>query len=486
MKLKAGGIAIRTWRIRSQRRRIKVNQDTLSHVNVAHLLNRLAAALPVAAFLVGLTGADIKATTQIVAVSGTPAPDGNGSFSGFSQLSLNDRGQVAFVAYFRNTSGGLGDNRGLFLSDSPGIVQLIRTGDIAPDGDTIIKSFRDHAVALNNQGQVAVPVALNRPNTSFDSNSVFVGDQENLTRVAVFGQDAPDGVGKVGKILGDPVLNDVGQAAFYAAFTGPCLGGCGDTGILFADGTNLEQIIREGDPAPDGDGAFGHFYRGVPISTIVLNDNGQAAFSAVLEDTERNTGIFRREGSTLTQIAREGDLAPSGDEHYRYFDDRIDLNDAGQVVFRANLTGSYGSDQGIFRSDGIARQEIAREGAAAPDGDGQFGFLREPDINEAGQVAFLGYLSGSTIDSGDPFNEFEDSGIYLYDDDLGLQQIARVGAIAPGGRSPESRCRQPLRGISALRRTANVVCHSLSSALSTLCTCIVDRPRATGPISGSA
>ncbi len=95
-----------------------------------------------------------------------------------------------------------------------------------------------------------------------------------------------------------------------------------------------------------------------------------------------------------------------------------------QVAFLAHLTGTIGGDSddyGIFRSDGATMVQVVREGQAAPDGNGRFtGFFR-PALNDAGQLAFRADFTGTGGGTSVNF------GIFFFDDALGLLQVVRTG-----------------------------------------------------------
>ena len=103
------------------------------------------------------------------------------------------------------------------------------------------------------------------------------------------------------------------------------------------------------------------------------------------------------------------------------------LNDAGQVAFFASFIGTSGGqsdNEGIYRGDGFTLIQIAREGQPVPDGNGVFNGveLGAPAINNLGQVAFYTSISGTT--GGYPN---DDAAIFLYDELLGLRQVVRRG-----------------------------------------------------------
>jgi hypothetical protein len=150
-----------------------------------------------------------------------------------------------------------------------------------------------------------------------------------------------------------------------------------------------QVIAVYGDPAPDGIGTFRNFH--LPA----LNDAGQAAFFA---DTGSKS-IFRGAGEALTQIARSGQLAPDGNGRFIDAFGEPALNEAGQAAFNAqliNTAGGSSDDRGIFRGDGGALTQIVREGQLAPDANGSFSLVGSTLFNEAGQAAFHASLTGTS------------------------------------------------------------------------------------------
>ncbi len=76
-------------------------------------------------------------TTDIIALTGDAAPDGNGTVGSFAtNPALNDAGQVAYVVdLYSGTAGGGADNSSINLFTG-GVNQIIvREGDTAPDGN---------------------------------------------------------------------------------------------------------------------------------------------------------------------------------------------------------------------------------------------------------------------------------------------------------------------------------------------------------------
>jgi hypothetical protein len=148
--------------------------------------------------------------------------------------------------------------------------------------------------------------------------------------------------------------------------------------------------------------------------------------------------------SALRTVAFTGQQAPGTDSGVTYdtFDAHYSgftvfvfrgpvLNDAGQVAFRANLTGS-GVDStnqlGVWSEGSSNLGLVARTGSSAP-GGGTFATVKDatntdleifsPNLNEAGQVAFWGGLSNGNV------------GIWS-EGSGSLALVAREGTPAPG------------------------------------------------------
>ena len=97
-------------------------------------------------------------------------PDGNGTFFGlgfnFSEIAVNDRGQIAFYARLINTDNGAADDAGIFFfDDSLGLVNVIREGDAFLDSTILRLNFgeqirEDEYSGFNDLGEVAFAYTL--------------------------------------------------------------------------------------------------------------------------------------------------------------------------------------------------------------------------------------------------------------------------------------------------------------------------------------
>lgn len=73
------------------------------------------------------------------------------------------------------------------------------------------------------------------------------------------------------------------------------------------------------------------------------------------------------------------------------------LNDLGEVVFLASLTGNSASNIAILRGTGGPLVPLARKGGLTPDGTDTYNLLRQPAINNNGHVVFLGFELPSNL-----------------------------------------------------------------------------------------
>lgn len=236
--------------------------------------------------------------------------------------------------------------------------------------------------------------------------------------IALRGQSAPGAGAGTFLGLGPPVLNDAGQIAFRASLTG----GTSTLGIFrsSSSGSVPTAIALLGQSAPGaaGGGTFSS------LGTPVLNDAGQTMFRADLTGGSSTWGIYRSSGSSLTAITLQGQSASgAGAGTFSFLNDPPVLNDAGQTAFRASIAGGS-SPQGIFRSNnGNAPTAIALLGQSATGaGAGTFSFLRAPVLNGVGQTAFAASIAGGT----------SLEGIYRSSSGGALTAIALQRQSAPG------------------------------------------------------
>ncbi len=343
----------------------------------------------------GIFRGDGTSSVVQIARTGDSAPDGNGSFSNIDfNIAANDAGQVAFFSVLADTSGN-NDHLGLFISDgNSGPSRVVRAGETAPDGNGTFSFF--YAPAMNESGQVAFRgILTGTTGGARDEEGIFLGDGISTPlQIARGGDPAPNGNGEF-YTFGEPALNDVGQAAFVANFLPEST-----RGIFRGDANSGPiRIAREGDASPDGNGILSSFNR-----PTVNNDGQVAfvgGLNFTSGGASDAFGVFRGDGtSNLLQIVRKGDVAP--DENGKFFDFKdLALVDGGQVAFYGELTDTSGGssdDRGIYVYDDIAGlTQVAREGDEFLDSTisalsfrGNFRYLGDErsGLNESAQIAF--------------------------------------------------------------------------------------------------
>ncbi|MFN0127284.1 MAG: choice-of-anchor tandem repeat NxxGxxAF-containing protein [Verrucomicrobiales bacterium] len=348
--------------------------------------------------------------TTILVRKGELIPDGIGRFNSFDTggFGMTESGGVGISSTLSIVPSGEGAN-GIYFADESGETKLVRLGETVPGSGETIVSFAGGS-ELNELGQVALAAGM----TNHFSNSVVLrGGPDGLKAIARNGQDAPDGGGTFQSFAGG-ALNDLGGVAFWSRIRHPTLGE--QEVIYVSDGTNMREVVREGDAAPGMPGLMSSF------AYWSLNNSGRVAFDVFT--TAGVQGFYVHDGTGLRLIAAYGGSVPGGGEFVAF--NTHDLNEAGQVAVYSSFREFTGGPLmfGLFRGDGVSLDSIAREGQFAPDQDGTLKWqsFSSFQMNAAGQVAFRAFVDAAT-----------DYQAILVGDGTGLKQIARHGAPAPDG-----------------------------------------------------
>lgn len=337
-------------------------------------------------------------TTSVIALGGNHDPSA-GNFNFVSTPFLTTRGDVIF-----NTTGGI------FRGDGKRTVGLVQNGDAAPGGGTL----SPNRYAANSQGIIAFGAFIT---DGLNTEGIFRNDGSHTVAIALDGTPAPTG----GTFLffSSPVIDEYGQASFFAGTTN----GSADFGIYRGDGKNISTIFAANQPAPGG-GAFVDF--GEPVT----NNHGQVMALASLDNGAGPFGLILGDGTDAVAIALSGHAAPKGGTYatgvaIQFFGSV--LNDRGQAAFAAFLTGGA-SGSGIFRGDGTTTIPIALEGTVAPGANGIFASFADIKIANNGQVAFIATLT-SGVGGVDASNNM---GIWVGTSETDLHLVARTGELIAG------------------------------------------------------
>ncbi len=274
-----------------------------------------------------------------------------GSFDDDSVV-LADDGSCAFEGLL---AGAHGTNaRGIWVGnphDAQGELRLLAaTGTLAPGTDGgVYVSIEGRGQVISSPGQVLHESEFSRGDDT-RILGLWVGTNQNASLIAHQGSAAPGA--EPGTTFQDfrdfsLCLNASGDVAFKAYANRA--DGSEYTGIWAGPTSNLNLIVRQGDPVPGG--APGTFFSGFAEETLTMNASGQLAFVARTDENGSS-------GSSLWVTTVDGDLvlvAKTGDQFeigpgqvrtLRYFwsgdddimgggeDGRLSyFNDSGQVAF---------------------------------------------------------------------------------------------------------------------------------------------------------
>jgi hypothetical protein len=418
-------------------------------------------------------------STAIVMVAGDASPDGNGFFSNGNIVTggLNDSGQGAFTAQLTGTAQGAQDNAGVFVGDGklmrtiarsgqvfPGatnggafiifgvpvvnkdgeaafiglttpdggassgyfrgagtaaspLIELARPGEKAPDGNGVLGDFfTANSPTLNSRGDIAFSASVTGTAKAIQKYGVFRATDGALTQVARSGNPAV-GSYLLSQLKAGPSLNDSGMVAAVVDLVDSTTFQPG-LGLFVGDGTNSSLLAWTGKVTPDGKGTFS----GLSMTAPFINEQGNVAFVAEANGTIGTySALYFARGSNLTEVIRTGQVPPGlTNEPLDQFE-WVSLNNSNQVAFTANTCCTAG----IYRWDAAAGvTNIILKNQATPSRDGfidlLYGSVASPvEMNDSGQIAFISFVIGGNL--------FNDTGIFFYDDHLGLQQVARFG-----------------------------------------------------------
>jgi hypothetical protein len=350
----------------------------------------------------------VASVLQAVVASGDAAP-ADGSFDRFDvegrvvAAPANRRGEVLFFATVLRSKA----EEGWFLSSPGRVVKLAAAGDPVPGGERIAGFGENPAAAINDGGAVAFSAQLNGGKST---SGVFLAQQGKLVAVAVSGGATPDTPGGTLAEFEPPVLSNSGDVAFLAAIRHGRENG--EAIYLWRRG-QLSKLVASGDRVPGG-GLFASF--GNPA----LNNKGEVAFGALVEQGPILGGIFLSTGKEIRSALAAGSASPTGGIFAR-FSERLELNDAGTIAFSAVLRQG-GPEAAVFRIENDTPHVVAAIGEAAPGGGTFVALASWPVMSDGGTVAFIASLDGGP------------NGLALYLADAGgMKRVAAIGDALPGG-----------------------------------------------------
>jgi hypothetical protein len=184
--------------------------------------------------------------------------------------------------------------------------------------------------------------------------------------------------------------------------------------LLRTDGGSIVAIGGTGELADDGITVLRPQYNFHPPT---FNDLGEVAFSSLnlrLDEGPPRQGLML---SRLGATARTVEAGMEWDEGTWTFFRTPRLNSSGQIVFPGQFITEDGQlVSGVFRVTDGEVEAISQSGDLDPQGRGRL-MSFDPlhlAINDRGQLAF-----GASTEEG--------SGLFFYDDQMGLQTVVQVG-----------------------------------------------------------
>ena len=278
--------------------------------------------------------------TQIVR-EGQAAPDGNGNFYELDTFQLNTAGQVAFWAELTGTAGGESDDYGLFIADNGTIMQIVRQDQAIPVGYGRFKSFTGQMNAL---GQVAFAASIDATGVWWNQEGLFLAAGGAITELFRAHDWVPDGSGRRFTKFRVSSFNAAGQIGFHADMKSTP-GGPSDSEALYRlDGTELVELAYEYQPAPNGYGCF--IYPGSPLlneaGVALISTRLSGTSDCTIDFSVFDYATYLADGEELIQVVRVGNPLSGSTIQQRSFwggnaSEYNGFNENGQVAYLAGL-----------------------------------------------------------------------------------------------------------------------------------------------------
>jgi hypothetical protein len=280
---------------------------------------------------------------RTIASSGMKAPvirGGIGVFAEFEAVSLNSRGDLAFLAWVRH---GRGTIEVIYVARKVGAVhqlaKIAAVGEPAPGGG-FFAGFG--APVVNNSGAIAFPAVVKLGPAL---GAIFVAPPEAPAHLFLgTGDPAPTG-GIFARFSEKIGFDDFGRVAF-----GAFINGSGpDFGIFVADGADRRAIAARGQAAPGG-GVYASFG-----AWPAMSHTGELAFIAATDRAQTFDGVFLMNAAgKVTRVVAPGDPLMDGGN----------LTSLGLYPTVAVASDGSVSLLGIVERDGEEANAVLRYGLA--------------------------------------------------------------------------------------------------------------------------
>ena len=360
---------------------------------------------------------------------------------------INESGKVVFDARLEKQDDDSIRPQAIFLADENSLTILAKRGTpISENSDVYFNFFTPLGYSnafpsLNNSNQVAIWATLTGEVDSTNNEGIFLLSDSGSVTIAREGFNSIEERGAFENLVNFnvfdelPSINDAGQVVFEASI------GLGD-GIFVGDMSGVSEVIYDdAETPPIGNG-------GLTFLNYNINDLGDVNFLVSWPDPENIggvfpnslSGIFTSTESGIISVVSNGEESPNGDgiitlQNAGFNNEFHNLapNNAGLVAFATSLSetpGGGADDFAIYSGNNLGLAEVARKGQLVPGDDGVFSFNislsdvgsnADPLVNDQGQVVFATSLQETSRGSEN------DYGIYFYDENIGLLEVARHG-----------------------------------------------------------
>ena len=316
-------------------------EDGIYRANADGGVTTIAEVAPGSGFALLANGSPSMNDSGQVAFGASPSPDGGQAImrgdgttlttiaststqmEGFASFgdntSINDTGEVAF-------DGQLGSGaRGLFSGTGGApTTHYLNTEDASVDGSPARFNATSDRPSINNLGDIAF---LDEIQGTFRQD-IFRGQEESFTTISASNPPSAET---------PPLLNDGGTVAWQTSF-------------LDETGFSVRAIVKGDGVGPatrvvDSSGAFNIFH------TYAINNTGAVAFSATLDsDNLGIPSIFVGPSPKKDRVIGPGDKLDGGTiAGLRFCEEG--LNDSGQLAFIAEIEDRNGDVRvGVFRA----------------------------------------------------------------------------------------------------------------------------------------
>ena len=400
-----------------------------------------------------LIGRVVKATPppslRMVALTGRSAPGAAPlTFNVFNPPEIGPSGQVAFHAFLQGSGVTTSNDEGIWSEGTNGLGLAAReaVSPPAPNGLSVIRAL-DAPFSLSN-GEVAISAYL----TGSPTEVPLITTPSGLQQIAGPGFPVPDangiplanyswvGLGVTGAYSSNALLLD-GEVK---QTSGKTFGG------YWSKTNGITRLVAKENDQPPGALAGATFsYIGPPV----MNSTGQLAFEGAVSDGGFGAGnytsaIWVNRNGNLQLLAYPGSSASEvgpGVIYPNFVTRRPAINDQGQILYQAALDGpgiTATNNQALIIDDAGSRRVVVQRGQPAPGTLPNMVYdrldLGDAVINDNGDVAFSGWVTGPGVSSGNG-----QYGIWLKDSAGQLHAIARGGDSAPGGGAFQIDRQQP-------------------------------------------